>query len=154
MTLTLLEINNKEFGIKFRGYDEDEVNDFLDLIERDYEYFTGRIKELEDKNYELAQTVDNYLQISEKIDNTTEKAQDEVERLRLQSEKEYELVIKEAQKNADRIVNDALLKQKNLYHEIEDMKRNASAFRTRFRALLEAELDILERYYYEDVEAE
>lgn len=154
MALTQFEIHNKEFGIKFRGYDEDEVNDFLDLIELDYEHFVSRIRELEEKNYELAQALENYTEIEDKIDNSSTEVQDEAKRIRLQAEKEYELIIKEAQKNADRIVNDALLKQKNVHYEIEDMKRNSSAFRTRFRSLLEAELDILERYYFEDPESE
>lgn len=154
MALTEAEIHNKEFSIKFRGYDEDEVNDFLDLIEQDYQYFASKIRELEDKNYELAQSLERYTEIEDKIDNSTVDLQDEAKRLRLQAEKEYELIIKESQKNADRIINDALLKQKNIHYEIEDMKRSASAFHTRFRALLEAELDILERYFCEDSETE
>lgn len=35
--LTPLDIHNKEFSRGFRGYDEDEVNEFLDQIIKDYE---------------------------------------------------------------------------------------------------------------------
>jgi cell division initiation protein len=154
MALTQLEIHNKEFGIKFRGYDEDEVNDFLDLIEQDYEYFVNRIRELEDKNFELAHSLENYQEIERRINNSTVDVEEETNRLRSQAEKEYELIIKESQKNADRIVNDALLKQKQVHYEIEDMRRSAAAFRTRFRSLLEAEIDILDRYHLDDKEVE
>lgn len=37
MPLSPLDIHNKEFTRGFRGYDEDEVNDFLDQIIKDYE---------------------------------------------------------------------------------------------------------------------
>ena len=37
MPLTPLDIHNKEFGRGFRGYDEDQVNEFLDQIIKDYE---------------------------------------------------------------------------------------------------------------------
>ncbi len=37
MSLTPLDIHNKEFHTKLRGYDQDEVNDFLDQIIKDYE---------------------------------------------------------------------------------------------------------------------
>ncbi len=37
MPLTPLDIHNKEFSRGFRGYDEDEVNEFLDQVIKDYE---------------------------------------------------------------------------------------------------------------------
>lgn len=37
MTLTPLDIHNKVFTRSFRGYDEDEINDFLDQVIKDYE---------------------------------------------------------------------------------------------------------------------
>ena len=37
MPLTPLDIHNKEFSKGFRGYDEDEVNEFLDQVIKDYE---------------------------------------------------------------------------------------------------------------------
>ena len=37
MALTPLDIQNKTFPTKMRGYNQDEVDDFLDLVVRDYE---------------------------------------------------------------------------------------------------------------------
>ena len=37
MALTALEIKDKTFGVKFRGYDANEVEEFLDIVVRDYE---------------------------------------------------------------------------------------------------------------------
>ena len=35
--LTPLEVNNKEFKTRFRGYDVDEVEEFLEILSKDYE---------------------------------------------------------------------------------------------------------------------
>ena len=35
--LTPLDIHNKDFKRSFRGYDEDEIDDFLDQVVNDYE---------------------------------------------------------------------------------------------------------------------
>lgn len=47
MALTPLDIQNKTFPTKMRGYNQDEVDDFLDLVVRDYEELTQRNRELE-----------------------------------------------------------------------------------------------------------
>ena len=56
MALTALDIKDKTFKLKFRGYDEEEVNEFLDIVVDDYEDLVrrnheqeNRIKDLEDK---------------------------------------------------------------------------------------------------------
>ena len=46
MALTPLDIHNKEFPTKIRGYDQDEVNEFLDQNIRDYELLIRENKEL------------------------------------------------------------------------------------------------------------
>ncbi len=49
MPLSPLDIHNKEFTRGFRGYVEDEVNEFLDQIIKDYEILLREKKELEEK---------------------------------------------------------------------------------------------------------
>ncbi|MXQ53428.1 DivIVA domain-containing protein [Shimazuella alba] len=51
--LTTTEIHSKEFKRSFRGYDVDEVNDFLDQIIRDYDLIIREKMELEQQVEEL-----------------------------------------------------------------------------------------------------
>ena len=46
MPLTPIDIHNQEFSKVFRGYDEDEVNEFLDQIIKDYEILFVKRKSL------------------------------------------------------------------------------------------------------------
>jgi cell division initiation protein len=47
MALTPLDIQNKSFAVKMRGYEKNEVDDFLEIVVRDYEDVTQRNRELE-----------------------------------------------------------------------------------------------------------
>ena len=47
--LTPLDIQKQDFGVKMRGYNADEVDDFLDLVGADYEKLYRENKELKDR---------------------------------------------------------------------------------------------------------
>lgn len=51
--LTADQILNKDFKTSFRGYNPDDVDQFLDMIMKDYEQFESAIEELEKENLRL-----------------------------------------------------------------------------------------------------
>jgi DivIVA domain-containing protein len=51
--LTKNEIYEKDFKTSMRGYNQDEVDQFLDDIIKDYEAFETRIQELQQENERL-----------------------------------------------------------------------------------------------------
>jgi cell division initiation protein len=53
MPLTPRDIHDKEFTRGFRGYNENEVNQFLDQIIKDYEMLMSVNKELYDRVQQL-----------------------------------------------------------------------------------------------------
>ncbi len=60
--LTTTEIHSKEFKRSFRGYDVDEVNDFLDQIIRDYDLLIREKLELEQQNEELQSELERVME--------------------------------------------------------------------------------------------
>lgn len=62
MPLTPYDIHNKEFKRTFRGYDVDEVNDFLDQIIRDFELLTREKLELQQQVDDLQAELDRVLE--------------------------------------------------------------------------------------------
>ncbi|MCM3706126.1 MULTISPECIES: DivIVA domain-containing protein [Cytobacillus] len=143
MPLTPLDIHNKEFSKGFRGYDEDEVNEFLDQIIKDYEILIREKKELEDKLSETNDRIGHFTTIEETLNKSIVVAQEAAEELKRNAHKEAKLIIKEAEKNADRIVNESLSKARKIALDIEDLKKQSKVFRTRFKMLVEAQLDML-----------
>lgn len=55
--LDALSIHEKQFNYKLRGYDPDEVDEFLDLVIKDYERFYAHISDLMDKWQEQQYTI-------------------------------------------------------------------------------------------------
>ncbi|WP_342044262.1 DivIVA domain-containing protein [Bacillus sp. OTU530] len=143
MPLTPLDIHNKEFGRGFRGYDEDEVNEFLDQVIKDYELVLREKKMLEEKAADLEQRIHHFSSIEDTLNKSILIAQEAAEEVKRNAQKEAKLIIREAEKNADRIINEALVKSRKVSFDIEELKKQSKVFRTRFRMLLEAQLDML-----------
>lgn len=51
--LTAKDILEKEFKTSMRGYNQEEVDQYLDIIIKDYEAFTQYIEELQSENEKL-----------------------------------------------------------------------------------------------------
>jgi cell division initiation protein len=143
MSLTPLDIHNKEFSRSFRGYNEDEVNEFLDQIIKDYEAVIRENKDLQNQMQATQERLNHFTNIEETLSKTIIVAQEAADEVKGNSKKESQLILKEAEKNADRIINEALTRSRNVALEIEELKKQASIYRTRFRTLLEAQLEIL-----------
>ncbi len=76
-------------------------------------------------------------------------AQEAAEEVKGNAQKEAKLIIREAEKNADRIVNESLTKARKIALEIEELKKQSKVFphkilRTRFKMLIEAQLDLID----------
>lgn len=54
--LTSQEILDKEFKTTIRGYNQDEVDEFLDQVIQDYETFNKEIEALKEENRKLKTT--------------------------------------------------------------------------------------------------
>ena len=151
MALTPLDIHNKEFTRGFRGYDEDEVNEFLDQIIKDYEAVLREKKDLFERVQQLDEKIEYFTNIEEALNKSILVAQESAEEVRRSSQKEAQLIIKEAEKNADRIINDALSRSRKILFEMEELKKQASVYRMRFKMLVEAQLEMLQTDDWDEI---
>ncbi|TGB00215.1 DivIVA domain-containing protein [Sporolactobacillus shoreae] len=143
MPLTPLDIHNKEFSRGFRGYDEDEVNDFLDQIIKDYEALIREKKDLEQQVKNSGEKLSHFSNIETTLNKSILVAQETAEEVKNSANKEAKLIVMEAKKNADRIINEALEKSRKVTLNIEELKKEANVYRTRFQMLIEAQLELL-----------
>jgi cell division initiation protein len=153
MPLTPLDIHNKEFGRRLRGYDEDEVNEFLDQVIKDYESLIRENKEMQNQLLGLQEKLNHFSNIEETLSKTIIVAQEAADEVKTNAKKEAQLIVKEAEKNADRIINEALSKSRKVALEVEELKKQASIYRARFRTLVEAQLELLSQDGWEALES-
>nr|NNM91254.1 DivIVA domain-containing protein [Bacilli bacterium] len=151
MPLTPLDIHNKEFKRSLRGYNEDEVNDFLDRVIKDYEALMRHNKELEEKLSKTEDQIKQFKSMEDSLGKSIMLAQETAEELKQNARKEAQLVIREAEKNADRIVQDALNKARKTALDLDEVKRQATIFRARLRSLLQAQAELLDSIEWDEV---
>ncbi|BCJ86055.1 DivIVA domain-containing protein [Effusibacillus dendaii] len=154
MPLSPMDIHNKEFSRSFRGYNEDEVNEFLDHVIKDYEAVLRDKKNLEEKVAQLKESLARFENIEESLSKSILVAQEAAEEVKANARKEAQLIVKESEKNADRIVNEALMRSREIQMEIENMQRQAAVYRSRFRSLLQAQIELLESKQWDLLEEE
>ncbi|MBU5594629.1 DivIVA domain-containing protein [Amphibacillus sp. MSJ-3] len=144
MPLTPLDIHNKEFTRGLRGYDQDEVNDFLDQVIKDFEIVIREKKELKRQVENLQEQLGHFTNIEETLNKSILIAQQTAEEIKGNATKESTLIVREAEKNADRIINEALEKSRRIEIEVEELKKQGKVFRTRLKMLVEAQLELVD----------
>jgi len=143
--LTPLDIHNKEFKRSFRGYNEEEVDDFLDKVIRDYEKLFRDNIELKETTERLNSKLEHYQHLENTLHNTLVIAQETAEEVKLSAKKETELMIKEAEIRAQKLVEEAITKVRKLTAEYEELQKQIQIYRTRMRTLLQAQLQMLDQ---------
>lgn len=107
MALTPLEIHNKEFPTRMRGFDQDEVNEFLDQVIRDYEVLIRENKEVKDDLELVNKKLANYEEMQESLNKSIIVAQDAADRLKENTDKELEVIKREADNYAKNVRQEA-----------------------------------------------
>lgn len=119
--ITPMDIHNKTFSKKLRGYADDEVNSFLDEVASDYERIYREHREMEEQMDTLKAKLANYEKMEATMSSTLVMAQETAENVKTTAKKEAEIIVREAQNRAARIVSDA---------EVARRKMNADVVKT------------------------
>lgn len=143
MPFTPSEIKNKEFTKVKNGLEPAEASDYLNQLSHEIERLKDEKKQLEKVIEERDTNIKSYQQVHQSVSDALVQAQQAGEETKQAANKEAEAVISKAQAQADLIVNDAIEKARHLSFQTEDMKRQSKIFRSRFRMLVEAQLDLL-----------
>lgn len=141
--LTPLDIHNKEFKRGFRGYSEEEVDEFLDRVVKDFEKLYQENLELKETVERLGGKLEHYQHMENTLHSTLVIAQETAEEVKLNAKKETELLIKEAELRAQKMVEEAVAKVRKMTGEYEEMQKQAQIYRMRLRTLLQAQLEMV-----------
>ncbi|MFC6274595.1 DivIVA domain-containing protein [Levilactobacillus tangyuanensis] len=154
MVLSPLDIHNKEFGTKMRGYNVDEVNDFLDQVIKDYQITLNNNKDLEEQLDAANEKLKYFNDLKDSLNQSILVAQEAADKVKANSQKESEIIIREAQKQSSDIVSEATNKgnqimaeaskrAKKLAVETDDLKKSTRVFRQRLQVMLESQLEVV-----------
>lgn len=142
--LTPLDIHNREFKKSLRGYDIDDVDDFLDEVIKDYETLYKNNIDLQEEIRRQKENIDRYRDIEETLQNTMVLAQKMAEEAKRNAEKETELAIWEARKKAEQIVGGAHDDVTEAIKKVETLKALEKQMRVKLKSFLATQLELLE----------
>ena len=142
--ITPLDIENKKFSKQMmNGYSVEEVDEFLDELTVDYEKAYKESTELKVKVEELERSLVHYKTIEDTLQNTLIMAQSTAEEVKEVAKQQAEQIIKEAEGNAKKSVDDLgqeiLMKKK----ELEDIKQQFEIYKAKMESLLISQLELL-----------
>ncbi|MFC6202421.1 DivIVA domain-containing protein [Lactiplantibacillus nangangensis] len=154
MVLSPDDIHNKEFSTKLRGYNIDEVNDFLEQIIKDYQITLKQNKDLQERLDASEGKLKYFNELKDSLNQSILVAQEAADKVKTNSKKEADIITREAQKQASDIVSEATdksnqmideasQKAKRLSVETDDLKKQTRVFRQRLQVMLESQLEVV-----------
>lgn len=143
MGLTPLDIHNKEFSRSLRGYNPDEVDEFLDEIIDEFEKLYRESLDMQDKIDALIDQTNSYKTIEKTLNETLVTAQQTAEDVIATGQQKADLIVNQAEDRAKEIVDEANKQVINIKQEYDDIKRQMEIFKNKFKILLNTQLEML-----------
>lgn len=144
MKITSMDINNKEFKRVMRGYSADEVDEFLEKVSEDYEMIYKENTTLKEKISVFQDKLDHYTKIESTIQSTLLLAQNAAEQAKLSAQTEAELIIRNANDSAKKVMDKAHSDVLTVNDEFERTKQEFAKFRSKFRNFMISQMEMFE----------
>lgn len=142
--LTPNDIENKVFKkAKMKGYDIDDVEDFLEQLLADYEVLYKENAEIKDKFNAMQESISYYKSVEEGINKTIENAQSTADNMKEVAKREAETIRQEAEADARKHIEELNNEIRRKEELLEDKKKQMQIYRIRVSSMLEAQLKIL-----------
>ncbi|MEK7238460.1 MAG: DivIVA domain-containing protein [Nitrospirota bacterium] len=144
MRITPLDIQQKQFPVKFRGFEEEEVDSFLELIREEMEELLRENASMREESKRLEKQLKEYKNIESTLKDTLIATQQMVEDYKNTAKKDAELIIKEAELKAEEIIRNAQEKVIKIHEDITDLKGVRRHFKEEVRRLIESHVRMLD----------
>jgi cell division initiation protein len=144
MKITPLDIQGHEFRKTMRGFDPEEVRAFLGLVAQEYEKAVVAGAKLADEVQELRERIGDVKERERILKETLYNAQKLADDMKAESMKERDLLLKEAELKADRLLEHAGHRVSQLDAQILDLKVERDAFESKIRSIIEQHSKLLD----------
>lgn len=155
MVLSPVEIQDKEFDSKFRGYDRDQVDSFLKQAAQDYNLALQKNAQLEKELKETSEQLKYFTDMKDALNQSILVAQEAAEKVKNESEQEAQIIVEESQKKArdllnqsteksNQILQDASDRARQVTIETDNLKKSVNSFRQGLQGMLKQQLDMVD----------
>lgn len=144
MRITPLDIQQKQFPMKFRGFDVEEVFAFLEVIREEMEDLLRENASLKEKAQRTENQIKEYRDMETTLRETLLTAQQLVDDYKTNARKEAELTVKEAELKADTLIREAQERVIKIHEDIVDLKGIRTHFKEELKRMIEGHLKMIE----------
>ena len=145
--ITPIEIQNKEFRRSFRGYNEEEVDEFLKIVTTDFETLYKENMDLQEKIKLYQEQVSRYKSIEDTLNATLITAQSAAEDTCLAANKKAKIIVEEAQLQSKHIIDETNNRVLEMRKEYDNLVKEFKVFRNRFKSLIEDEMENIDEIF-------
>ena len=144
MPLQPLDIQKQRFAQKLRGYDSVEVENFLSLVAEDLTQRLAEIERLERENRNLRERQDASESRERDLQETLVRGKRVTDEMISTSQREAQLLVKEAEIHADKIVHQAMERAQEIDNRIQELRTRRRELQLKLRGTLELFAQILQ----------
>ena len=138
--LTPLDVRRYEFGRVLRGYDPERVDQFREQVANELERLTRANQELEQKARSLHDQLKSFRERDKALNEALVSAQQLRSEMRDQAERESQLVVREAQSQAEVLLASAQNDIRRAEDELAAIDRFRRNYLAQLRVLVERQL--------------
>ncbi len=120
MNLTPMDIHNKQFDRKMRGYDADQVDAFLDRVVDAYGDALDQVVDLKNANHKLEEKVEHYNSIKDNLNDSLIEAQKSAREVKQQAQTQADKILADAKAKSEKTLADADAKAEQKTKEMQE----------------------------------
>ncbi len=144
MKMTPRDIQQREFKGRFRGYDREEVQDFLRSVSQTVEDMLKENLALKEHADTLSQEVGELRKKEASLSGLLVITQTMTENLKETARKEADLILREAEMKAEDLVKSAYVDFRTLQRDILDLRKARMLALEKLRAMLQSFSKVIE----------
>jgi len=142
--LTALDVRRFDFGRALRGYSPAKVEQFRDQIADELERLTRVNQDLDSKARSFHEQLRAFRERDKALNDALVSAQQLREEVREQAEREARLVLREAQAEGERLLENARAEVRRMESELDALDRSRRTYLAQMRTLLARQLSEVE----------
>ena len=143
--LTPIDIQKQEFDVKFRGYNADEVDNFLDLVGADYEKLYKENMELKQQLKTFTKEIENYRAMENSLKESIVLAQTAADDVKKNANDKAANIIEVANNEAKDILKGVELQLAEKKQELENIKMEIGKYHAEIKGICNGILEILNK---------
>jgi cell division initiation protein len=145
LKLSAEDIANQSFEKCFRGYSPEQVEEFLEVVAREWEHLRSALEQARQEVEEKQEKLEEYREREKSLQESLEMAKRVSDEIKEKAEREAELKIADAEVEAERILAGVEDDVASLQEDIHALRQQRNRYEAEFRSLLSSHQEMLDR---------